>query len=322
MSSDTLSEVLRATRLSGGMFFRIRFAAPYSVTAMDTDSMRAMFAPGADHVLPFHVVTGGSIWFEVPGGPSVLLHEGDVVVFPRGSEHVLTDRPGSPPVPVGLLRHRAVGSPPLLAYGGDGAVGEALCGWFHCHGRLFNPLLDALPEVLVVRRESSRASWLAATMQRTFNETMSERPGSEVLVQRLTELLFLDVVQSHLEEEDSVGWLRGLSHPVVGRALALLHAEPARAWSLDDLARAVGASRSSLSDQFAQSVGMPPLRYLTAWRMELAAQQLLQGEDSVAEVAFRVGYSSEAAFNRAFKRATGEPPATWRRSQAAAVAGP
>ncbi|MQA00151.1 MAG: helix-turn-helix domain-containing protein [Dehalococcoidia bacterium] len=277
-------------------------------------------APGVQHMLPFHLVTRGPIWFDVPGFESIRLDDGDVIVLPHGADHSLTDRPGTPGVPVAELRHAVKGYPPTLAWGGQGEPSEALCGFFHCNGRLFNPLLAALPEVLVVRHDPARSPWLTATLERTFDETLEARAGGAALIGRLTELLFLEVVQRYVEDCDGTGWLSALNDPVVGAALDRLHARPDYPWTLDELAREVGASRSTLSDRFTTVVGLSPIRYLIAWRMELAAERLEDTRDRIAEIAAAIGYDSEASFNRAFKRHTGEPPASWRRRQLSAQA--
>lgn len=302
-------------RLSGGLFFRVEFCAPYAVIALPQHDLRAGFADGADHVLPFHLVTSGAIWFDVPGETPVRLEQDEIIVLPQGSSHTLTDRVGQTPIRVGELMDRVSGRPPTLRYGGDGAASVALCGFFRCNGKLFNPLLAALPTVLVIRRDAERTPWLTANLRRVFTEGAEARPGGLALVERLTELLFVDVVQAHLRHEDVKGWLAGLSDPMVGRALALLHEHPARAWTVEILARKTGASRSGLADRFAATVGLSPMRYLAAWRMELAADRLASTEGSVAEIAAGIGYESEASFNRAFKRHVGQPPATWRRTR-------
>lgn len=319
MEVDTLSDVLRVLRLSGGMFFRVHLRAPFAVGALDAETMLAKFAPTAQHMLPFHLVTLGPIWFVVPGSDAVVLEKGDIIVFPHGAAHSLSDKPGTKPVPVTKLMDCVAGYPPTLTHGGEGAEVRALCGFFHCNGRLFNPLMDSLPPVLVIRYDAARTPWLAATLERTFDETLEDRPGGAALVERLTGLLFVEVVQRHLEDTASVGWLAGLSDPVVGKALALMHTNPSRAWTVQMLAHRSGASRSVLADRFAKTVKMSPMKYLTAWRMELAAVQLLESQNSILAVAENAGYESEASFNRAFKRHVCVPPGAWRKAQSAAA---
>lgn len=318
MPSDALSEVLRAVRLSGSMFFRVRLSSPYAVTALGVEGIVQKYAPGVQQLLPFHLVTRGPIWFDIEGAEAPLrLDDGDIIVLPRGATHSLTDRPGSPATSVTQLQSYIEGYPPTLIWGGNGECSEALCGFFHYRSRLFDPLLDALPEVLVIRHDPARSPWLTATLEHTFTESVEGRAGGEAIVARLVELLFLEVVQRYLEDGDGAGWLAALSDPIVGAALSHLHAQPERPWTLEALSHEVGASRSTLAERFSNSVGLSPIRYLTEWRMELAAQRLEQTRDTVAEVAVTVGYDSEAAFSRAFKRHAGEPPAAWRRRQRA-----
>ena len=313
MRTDALSDVLRAFHLTGSMFFRVRLRAPYAVGALGVRDMIEQYAPGVAHMLPFHLVTRGPMWFEVDGAEPVLLEEDDIIVLPHGADHSLTDRPGSPAISVRELGFAIDGFPQTLEWGGGGEPAEAMCGFFHCNGRLFNPLLDALPGVVVIRHDSERTPWLAAMLRQAFDETIETRPGGAALIARLTELLFLEVVQQHLTDGGRRGWLGALNDPIAGAALAVLHAQPERTWTLESIAREIGTSRSVLAERFAAAVGLSPIRYLSAWRMELAAQRLEETTDTIGEIAASIGYDSEAAFNRAFKRHTGEPPAAWRR---------
>ena len=312
-TTDALSDVLRSIRLSGGLFFRVRARAPFAVSALPTEQVRRKYAPGADHVLPFHVVTSGAIWFSVEGAEPARLEAEDIIVLPRGAAHQLSDAPGRAPVPVEALEDRIAGRPPTLEYGGDGPGSEALCGFFAARSRLFNPLIDALPAVVTIAGAERRA-WMVDTFRKAFAEMASDRPGRHAMVERLTESLFLDVVQTLLEDRAPPGWLGGLKEPLVARALDALHADPGRAWDVASLARAVGASRSVLAERFRATVGLSPMRYLAAWRIERAADLLLTSRDGVADIAARVGYDSQSAFNRAFKRHTGESPSRWRQN--------
>lgn len=321
MSSDALSDVLRTFRLAGSMFFRVRLRAPYAVTALGVDQLIERFAPSVHNMLPFHLITRGPIWFDIEGREEPLcLEAGDIIVLPRGTLHSLTDRPGSHPTSVAELLHVVSGEPPTLDWGGKGEPTEALCGFFHCDGRLFNPLINALPEILVIRKDSGRSEWLTATIEHAFSQSGDPRPGNDAMMTRLTELLFLDVIQHHLNEAPGGGWLAGLKDPLVSAALSCFHSQPGHPWTLEALAREVGASRSALTDRFTATIGVSPIRYLTAWRIELAAQRLEDSHDTIGEIAADLGYDSEASFNRAFKRQTGEPPASWRRRHVAASA--
>ena len=312
---DALSDLVRTFRLSGSMFFRVRLRSPYGVTAAGVDQIAADYIPEAEarQLIPFHLVTRGPMWVDIEGSGPVCLQAGDIIVIPNGATHSLVDRPGRDAIPVSELKSHITGSPSTLDWGGSGETAEALCGFFRCESRLFNPLIRALPDVLVIPHDSEQSAWLMATLEHTFTETQDQRAGRNAIVDRLTELLFLEVVQRHLAGGDAGGWLGALSDPVVGAALTHLHDEPERAWTLESLARACNASRSTLAQRFTERVGISPMRYLTEWRMELAAQRLEETSQSIGEIALISGYESEAAFNGAFKRHTGEPPAAWRR---------
>ena len=234
---------MRAVRLTGALFFRVQLRPPYSVTAMGVDELRAEHAPHAREMLPFHLVTRGPIWFDVSGAEPVLLTDGDIIMMPHGASHSLMDRLGSPPTPVGELQHAFSGPLPTLQWGGDGTATEALCGFFHTSSQLFNPLIDALPDVLVIPHDPDAESSGASMLKRSFEDTFAERPGAAALMERLTELLFLEIAQRHLASGESNGLIGGLSDPLVADALRLIHAEPSRHWTLDTLSEAVSASR-------------------------------------------------------------------------------
>ena len=315
---DALSAVLNTIRLSGSLFFRAELGAPYAVSSLTNAELGRAFGGDADHILPFHLVTAGATWFVVADEPPVKLDEGDLIVLPRGNDHQLMDELGRPPIPVGELQEERHGRMGTLMHGGPTPTCTLLCGFFRLNGKSFNPLLDALPTVLVVRRNDERSLWLSATLERAFFEDIEARPGADALVDRLTELLFIDVVQAHLRQHrDDHGWLAGLKDPIVGRALGLIHGQPGQPWTVEALAAKSGASRSALAERFRAMIGQSVMRYLTAWRMELAAERLLASELSVAQIAAEVGYESEASLNRAFKRHVGEPPAAWRRAKRA-----
>jgi AraC family transcriptional regulator, alkane utilization regulator len=312
---DALSDVLRAIRVTGSLFFRIELSAPFGVSATEQEELVLNFGRGADHVLPFHMVTEGRMWCDVKGEPAAELGPGDIVVLPRGTSHSLIDSPGRLAVPVAALAERISGPPPTLRHGGDGPLSRGLCGFFRCQRKLFNPLLDALPTVMIVRRDPQRTPLISAMLERAYVELFDDRPGAAALAERLTELLFVEVVQAWLRDHGDHGWLAAIRDPQVGAALAHMHGEPAKPWTVDSLARRVGASRTALADRFRSTTGMSVMRYLTSWRMEIAAERLLATERSIAEIANDVGYQSEAALNRAFKRQVGEPPASWRRAR-------
>lgn len=296
------------------MFFRLNLRAPFSLDTLDNETVRKSFAGGAGRVLPFHMVTQGPIWFEVDGSEPVKLESGDIIVIPHGTHHSVADEPGGEPLSVNELGGGISGFPPTLTWGGSGPESRVLCGFFSCSRRLFNPLMESLPELILVRNDPQRTHWLEATLEKTFDETLRGRPGGSALIEGLTTLLFMEVIQRHLEQSVPDGWLAGLSDPTVGTALQLMHQQPEKAWTVEALARNADASRSFLADRFLRTVGMTPIKYLTRWRLELAAARLLESNDSVVEIASQVGYASETSFSRAFRRYSGQPPVEWRQN--------
>jgi AraC-like DNA-binding protein len=190
-----------------------------------------------------------------------------------------------------------------------------ICGFFTCDLRPFNPVIEALPRFMRIGRGASAASdaLLGHFMNLASAESADKRAGAQGALNKLSELMFIEAIRSYMDQLDgtNAGWLSGLRDPLVGRALALLHANPARSWTLDALASECGASRSALADRFAQTVGYPPIQYLTRWRMQIAAKRLGEGGAKVAAVAQEIGYDSEAAFSRAFKKFSGQSPSKW-----------
>jgi AraC-like DNA-binding protein len=272
-------------------------------------------------MISYHVILEGSCWAIVEGEPPVQLSAGDVIVFPHGDTHVLTSTPGMRKKPnMSMYRRPTEGHLPFSISMGptappsaDGQGAHFVCGFLGCDARPFNPLLTALPRVIRVSDDASGT--LGSYVRFALAESKVPRIGGESVLGRLSELMFLHVVRRYLEglPPEQADWLSGLRDEPVGRALAALHRNPARAWTLQSLAREAGTSRSVLAERFTQFVGHPPIEYLTSWRMQLAANQLRSSTESVAEVANRVGYESEAAFSRAFKKAVGAPPSEWRK---------
>jgi AraC-like DNA-binding protein len=319
---DALSDVLRAVRLNGAVFFDIRAANPWVVaTPAGRDIVGAMF-PGAEHLISYHVLISGSCWAGPPDSPPVLLQAGDVIVFPHGHTHLLSSAPGMH-TQADLSRYRkpeeGQSLPFSISMGEQGGAEAAhfVCGFLGCNVRPFNPLLAALPPVLRVR---DAAGTLSAYVQAALAESRLPRIGGECVLSRLSELMFVEVIRQYLEglPPDRADWLAGLRDPHVGRALNALHRTPARAWDLPSLARHVGLSRTVLAERFSQFVGRPPMQYLANWRMQLATSHLLAGGESVAEIANRVGYDSESAFSRTFKKLVGSSPSQWRKERSAA----
>jgi AraC-like DNA-binding protein len=319
MSTDTLSEVLRAVRLTGAVFFAIDASSPWVAETPEGVDLIPHLMPGADHVIDYHVITAGSCWGGVVDEAPVRLETGDVIVFPQGDRHVLSSQPGMRGRPAheaiaGARTHRLPVA--VNMQGGGAEPAGVICGFIGCDSRPFNPLLAALPRMIHVPRRSSDGV-LEQLVRLALAESSARSAGSEVTLARLSELLFVEVVRRYWAAmpAENVGWLAGLRDESVGRVLAHLHDRPAHPWTLETLAHEVGLSRSVLAERFAQFVGVPPMQYLARWRMQLASNLLSTTSLGLADIAERVGYGSEAALSRAYKRGLGVAPAEWRRGK-------
>jgi AraC-like DNA-binding protein len=320
---DALSDVLRAVRLTGAVFFDVQASEPWVAESPPGSTIVGSIFPGADHLMSYHVVTHGHAWASVEGEPAIRLAAGDIIVFPHGDPHAMSSAPGlREPPDLSLFRRPSDRHLPFALSMGEAHDDAAhiVCGFLGCDARPFNPLLASLPRVI---RVSDPAGGAIGPLARfAAAESKEPRIGGECVLGRLSELMFVDVVRRYLETLPAgrTGWLAALREPFVGRALTAMHGNPARAWTLESLAREVGLSRSALAERFTHIVGQPPMHYLTNWRMQLAASLLLSGVDGVAHVAERVGYESEAAFSRAFKKAVGVAPGQWRKHRRRAPA--
>ena len=323
MSTDALSDVLSAVRLSGSVFFDVTAKSPWVAEAPPGAQIANEVTPGAQHAIEYHVVTRGSCWISLIGDEGfepVKLEKGDIAVIPHGDAHVISSAPGMRAKPNLDMHRRPEDSnalPFALRTGGEGASDtHIICGFFSCDVRPFNPLLDSLPRFMRLRRDALQASQslLDQFIRFATSETVNKRAGSQSVLNRLSELMFVEVIRLHMDQlaNNSTGWLAGLRDPLVGRALTLLHARPAHAWSLEELAAQVAASRSTLVDRFSNLVGCPPIQYLTQWRMQIAAKRLADPGVKIAAIAHEIGYESEAAFSRAFKKFVGRSPSQWR----------
>ena len=319
VSADVLSDVLRSVRLTGAVYFDFDLSSPWVAEAPPSREIARTVMPGAQHVIEYHLIARGSCWAHIAGQPPVRLKEGDVIVFPQGDPHVLSSAPGMRASPDMSLYVRSKTSLPLVYEGGGGGPERTriVCCFLGCDERPFNPLLTSLPPTIHLSGAGNDAAggWLATLVNIAVCESGLARAGRDNILARMSELMFVEAIRRYTEtlRPAQTGWLAGLRDPVVGQALAALHNEPALPWTVESLARAVGASRSVLADRFTEMVGQPPMQYLAKWRMQLASRRLLEGQ-TVAEVALAVGYESEAAFSRAFKKLVGEAPSTWRRS--------
>jgi AraC-like DNA-binding protein len=316
MSSDPISGVLRAVKLTGAKFFQVDATSPWVAETPPGAAIIGEIMPASQQLIPYHGVTRGGCWGGLIGAPPIRVNAGDIIVFPHGDSHVMSSAPGMRAEP-SYDFYRGLGERlPFALKTGKGGPEEAqlVCGFFGCDARPFNPLLSALPRVLHASAGTAEESWLTQFFRAAVSESTGQRAGGEAMLARLSELMFVEVVRRHLEAlpREQTGWLAGLRDDFVGRALGCLHARPAQAWTLETLAKEVGLSRSALAERFTELLGQPPMQYLASWRMQLAAGRLDEGA-SVAEAAFEVGYGSEAAFSRAFKKLVGVPPASWRK---------
>jgi AraC-like DNA-binding protein len=329
MTTDTLSDVLRSVRLRGAVFYYLSFGHDWAVEAPPAKEIAGTVIPGAEHVMEYHVITKGSGWAAIVGESPVRLETGDIVMFPQGDAHVISSAPGiqptrfsadwvhttrNDPKPIPIVFH----APNEFSYGAPAPESptNVACGFLGCDLRPFNPLVATLPRLMHLPAASDGA-WISEVMRQAVNASQNKRPGGEAVLERISEMMFVDALRRHVERlpDASTGWLAGLRDRHVGRALSLIHENPARAWTIDALADEIALSRSAFYERFMRLIGQPPMQYLTQWRMQAAANLLRQTHAPVASIALDVGYESEAAFTRAFKRLVGTPPARWRRMQ-------
>jgi AraC-like DNA-binding protein len=320
---DVLSDVLRTVRLTGALFFPMEVSSPWIDEVPEATAFAPLVLPGAQHIVSYHIVTEGTCWAALRGGPPVRLAAGDILVIAHGDAYSMSSAPGmrsdAPPEAVlAFFREMAAGRLPSVVLEGGGGPPRArvICGFLGCDVRPFNPVLETLPRLVHLRRPpaSSGPDRLDHVIEFALMESRQRRSGGRCVLLRLSEVLFVEVVRRYLDAlaTGQRGWLAGLRDPIVGRALAALHARPVHAWTMERLAKDVGASRSTLAERFTELVGQPPMRYLAQWRMQLAARLLADGAAKVSAVALDVGYDSEAAFSRAFKKMVGMAPAAWR----------
>ena len=315
---DALSETLRVVHLVGALFINAKFTAPWCYASPRADVAAPLLEPGAERVVIFHLITEGECCVELGGEPPMTLRAGDVVLFPQGHGHNMASQPGLTPTKGRRLADVLALRPRQLSYGGGGASTRLVCGYLACDARLARMLLAGLPPIVRVSvRGSNAGAWLEASLRYALAEVRSPRPGGAGVLAKLAEVLFIEVLRMYIAEGPAgrTGWLAGLGDRIVGGALNALHAKPAHPWTLEELARAAGTSRSVLAERFQQLVGSSPMQYLTQWRMLLAANLLVRSNSPLSRIAEDVGYQTDTAFSRAFRREYGAPPATWRRNQ-------
>lgn len=320
-SFDPLSDALAQLRLRGALFFLWDATWPYATTVPQARAFAELILPGAEQIVSYHVVTEGPCWAAVDGERPVRLDAGDILLIPHGDAYVMSSAAGlctasGFDATLAFFRSMAAGELPFTVVEGGGGPGctRVICGFLGCDVRPFNPVLAALPRMLVLRGCRDEADPLTHLIELTLAEARTSRPGGRCVLLRLSELMFVEVIRRCVTDSPAgaTGWLAGLRDEAVGRALALLHGEPGFPWTLERLARAAHVSRSTLAERFVALVGQPPMHYLASWRMQLAARQLVDGTAKVRAIAHELGYESEAAFTRAFKKLVGVAPAHWR----------
>ncbi|HMA11984.1 MAG TPA: AraC family transcriptional regulator, partial [Steroidobacteraceae bacterium] len=301
--ADLLSDLLGRMHLSGVVLFRTEFCEPWGLVSPAACELSRMLPFRTEHIIPFHIIAEGGCWLELKDREPVWLEAGDAVLLPYGDMHVLHGRKAAVAVPAEQL----LPPPPWpdilrIRHGGDGECTRIVCGFVQCDELLFHPLLRHLPALMHVSpgRDPDDA-WLAGTIRHTAQEATRADPGGRSMLPRLTELMFVEILRQHMQAlaADEVGWFAAVNDPVVGTALKWLHAAPLDDWNVDRLARRVGVSRTALAARFKHFLDMPPMHYLTYWRLQLAAQRLKATDAPMKGIADQAGYESEAAFSRA-----------------------
>jgi len=313
---DVLSEVLKVVRLRGALFFNVEFTAPWSVRATSSQALAQHFAPSGDHVIVYHLITEGGCSVQLDSGEELCLSAGDLVMIPHGEGHTVgnggaTETLDNSEQIDSVLAQGLV----LRRIGGGGDVTKMVCGYMACDPRLSSGFLTGLPPVFKISlREHDSGRWLENTIRFSVDQADSPRPGGEAVLAKLSEVLFVETLRAYISslKPGETGWLAGARDFEVGRALALIHRNPDQPWTLASIAKQAGLSRSVLAERFRYYLGESPIAYLTRWRLQLGAQRLTSTSQSVAQIAAEVGYESEAAFNRAFKREFQIPPARFR----------
>lgn len=306
-------------RLTGGIFLDAQFSAPWCVSAQVVPLDCAPFTAAPRHIIAYHYITQGRCLLQVGDQRPVEVESGEIVVLPRNDHHVLASDSSLRPVSADhLIQEAPGGGPAQIVYGGGGERTSILCG-FLGNDIPHHPLFALLPGVLKLNAaDGASGDWIKGTFQFAASELVSGKTNSPLILAKLAELLFVEAVRRYLASQPPAAsaWPAGIHDPVVGRALGLLHAQIARRWTTEDLARELALSRSAFAERFTRVIGEPPMRYLARQRFEQASARLKETVDPIARIAYDVGYESEEAFNRAFRRAYGIPPAAWRRANA------
>jgi AraC-like DNA-binding protein len=316
---DVLSDVLREVRLTGAVYFDIHAGAPWVASTPGSATICAGVMPEFEHVIAFHIMLDGRGWAQLAdqSEPALCLDAGDAVIIARGDGHSIASKPGMHTVASSELYRRPTSATlpfVLNEFGGQGEKARFVCGFLGCDLRPYNPVIEALPRLLHVRRSSAAGLLTFDLMRIALEESQNRRAGGEAILSKTSELMFVQAVRQCIDglPEESAGWLAALRDGQVSVALRAMHAKPAERWTLDTLGREVGLSRTAFAERFSAVMGLPAMQYLSNWRLQLAAGLLQTHRSSIAQIATEVGYESEASFNRAFKRQVGMPPGAWR----------
>ena len=322
--ADPLSDALASIRLTAALLFAVEASSPWRIDVPHTKHYAPLLLPKSQRIFSYHIQMEGGGLASIPGVDPVPYEAGDIILFPQGDAYSMMDRPDAPPEldfdqTIAFMGALAQGALPFVVLEGGGGAprSRTVCGFFGCDAEPFNPVLESLPRMLILRgRTEGRRDLLDRLAELTIEEAQAQRPGGQGVNLRLSELMFVEVLRRYVGAPGPKppGWLAALGDPPLARALAAIHARPSENWSLEALSSEAGLSKSALATRFSESVGQPPLRYLTLWRMQLAANALTESETPVGEVARQLGYGAEEAFSRRFKQIVGVSPSAWRRN--------
>jgi AraC-like DNA-binding protein len=314
---EVLSEVLKAVKLNGALFYNAEFSAPWCAHSVDGHTVNSHLSPSSQHVIIFHLLTEGRGYANLEGDDRRLsLNAGDILIVPSGDPHILGNGPPIKPVDRSHVLDQVLSQGLKVSrMGGSGELTKFICGYLSCDPQLSQIFLGGLPPILKVSiRDDPSGQWLEHSIRHSVDNVDASRPGCEAVLAKLSEVLFVETLRRYIANlpPEQTGWLAGVRDPEVGKALALLHRQPAHPWTIASLAKEVGSSRTVLAQRFRRYLSETPIAYLTRWRLQLDAQMLTSSSTGVAQIGAEVGYESEASFNRAFKREFGLPPAQFR----------
>jgi AraC-like DNA-binding protein len=322
---DALSSVLRSVQLEGAVFLNAEFTAPWCIRGRFGLERAKRRLPSADHVVFFHFLVAGHCKVRLVEGTAsgveaIEMKPGDVALLPRDDRYMMGSDLHLAPMDTDQIDAAAAAAEDdfiQMRSGGGHEAARFVCGYLGGNRGVLRSLITALPGLLCISIGDGHAMTLLRDLLRIgVRESLAPQPGAGPMLAKLAELIFVEALRRYAQilPPGAEGWFAAIRDPHVGRALALLHERPEQAWTVEELAREVALSRSALAGRFTALIGESPIRYLIRWRLALAAQALRTGREAIGRIAERSGYESEAAFNRAFKREFGMPPAAWRRA--------